>query len=76
MNYLRFEGKDSQLLFTYGGKDYIITSVKDWQDMVETIHSIPDHTPQSFQCSSSIDFPEEYTDDKELIELCYDIRSI
>jgi len=76
MNYLRFTGEDDQLLFTYGGKDYVIKSRKDWLEVVEYIHSIPEHTPQSFQCSSSIDFPEEYTDDKELIELCYDIRSI
>ena len=75
MNYLRFEGKASQLLFTYNEKDYVITSKQDWAAAVEDIRSNPDHVDQSFQCSSSIDFPEEYTTDKDLIELCYAIRS-
>lgn len=29
----------------------------------------------SFMCSSSVDFPEEYTENKEVIELCGLIRN-
>jgi hypothetical protein len=76
MNYLRFQVKDDKLLFTYNGKDYVINSKKDWADAVEDIRSDPDHELQSFQCSSSVDFPEEYTDNQDLIELCYAIRSM
>lgn len=75
MNYLRFTGENDTLLFTYNDKDYVITSKADWAAAVDDIRSTPNHTPQSFQCSSSIDFPEDSTDDKELIELCYAIRS-
>lgn len=75
MNYLRFTGKDDQLLFTYNDKDYVITSISDWKAAVEDIQSQPNYTPQSFMCSSSVDFPEEYTDNEELIAICDAVRN-
>lgn len=74
MNYLRFVGKANQLQFRYNDKEYIITSFEDWNAAIKDIKSAPNYTPQSFQCSSSIDWPEDETDNKELIELCYAIR--
>lgn len=75
MNYLRFTVVDNALLFTYDSKDYTIHNIAEWETAVEDILLRTNNQPQSFQCSSSIDFPEEYTDDQELIELCYRIRS-
>ena len=75
MNYLRFEGKNNTLLFTYNEKDYTITSLDDWDAAVKDIVLNPDYTPQSFICSSSIDFPEEYTDNQDLITICESVRN-
>lgn len=75
MNYLRFVGKANQLQFRYDDKEYIITSFEDWNAAIATIKSAPNYTPQSFQCASGIDWPEDETNDAELIELCYAIRS-
>jgi hypothetical protein len=75
MNYLRFNSQ-GELLFTYREKDYTINTIHDWEvAMLDILGDDPDQELESFQCSSSIDFPEEYTDDQELIELCYRIRS-
>jgi len=76
MDYLRFTGEDT-LLFTYNEKDYVITSIDDWEAAVADIKSHPNYTEgsTSFMCSSSIDFPDEYTNNQELIDLCFAIRS-
>lgn len=75
MNYLRFQGKDDQLLFTYNETDYVITGFDDWDAAVADIQSQPNYTPESFMCSSSIDFPEEYTDNEELLAICDAVRN-
>lgn len=75
MNYLRFQGKDDQLLFTYNEKDYVITGLDDWVAAVTDIQAQPDYEPASFMCSSSIDFPEEYTDNEELLAICDAVRN-
>ena len=76
MNYLRFNSQ-GVLLFTFFEKEYIITGFDDWDTAVVDIKQNPEYHPDhmSFQCSSSIDFPEESTDDQELIDLCYAIRN-
>jgi len=74
MDYLRFTSHNV-LLFTYNDKDYTINSIKDWEEAVKDIQAHPDYVKSSFMCSSSIDFPEESTDNQELIDLCYAIRS-
>lgn len=76
MDYLRFTSDDT-LLFTYNDKDYTITSLDDWEAVVADIKTDPNYTEgsTSFMCSSSIDFPEESTDNQELIDLCYAIRN-
>ncbi len=50
-----------------------ITSVQDLQDLVDRL---ADETGREItvMCSSSLDFPEEYTEDQELINLCHQIR--
>lgn len=75
MDYLTFT--DGVLKFTYNEKDYTITSIDDWEAAVADIKTDPNYTEgsTSFMCSSSIDFPEESTDNQELIDLCYAIRS-
>lgn len=75
MNYLRFTGEDDTLLFTYDDKDYVIASLDDWEAAVADIQSHPDYEPTSFMCSSSIDFPEEYTDNKDLLAICNAVRN-
>ena len=52
--------------------DYVtlyIKSVDHWNSFVDELGTI------GCMCSSSLDFPEEYTDNKEIIELCDLIRS-
>ncbi len=74
MDYLRFT-TDGTLLFTYNDKDYTITSLEDWHAAVADIKANPDYTPTSFMCSSSIDFPEEYTDNEDLLAICDAVRN-
>jgi len=71
MDYLCFTS-DNSLLFTYDNKDYIISSIDDWKAAVADIKSKPTYVKgaTNFMCSSSIDFPKEYTDDEDLINLC------
>ena len=74
MNYLRFKS-DGKLVLTFFEKDYVINSIDDWDAAVEDIHQNPmyDIDPHLI-CSSSIDFPEDETDDEDLIKLCYAVR--
>ncbi len=75
MDYLRFT-TDGNLLFTYNDKDYTITTLEEWNATVlDIIMSNPDFERQSFICSSSIDFPEEYTDNPDLIAICDRVRN-
>jgi len=76
MDYLRFQS-DETLLFTYNDKEYIIASISDWEAAVADLKTHPNYTEgnTSFMCSSSIDFPEDETDNQELIDLCYAIRN-
>jgi len=47
----------------------------DKGDPVEiTPENVYDVLPDSFMVSSSIDFPEEFTDDQKVIDLCRKIR--
>jgi hypothetical protein len=39
-----------------------------------TEENMYDELPESFMVSSSIDFPEEFTDDEKVIALCRKIR--
>jgi hypothetical protein len=76
MNYLRFNSQ-GELLFTYREKDYTINTIHDWEvAMLDILGDDPDQELESFQCSSSIDWPEDETDDEDLIKLCYAIRSV
>lgn len=75
MNYLRFKGVDNVLTLTFFDKDYIISTIDDWDTAVEEIRTNPLYEiDQSLYCSSDIDFPEECTDDEDLIRLCYAVR--
>ncbi len=40
-----------------------------WDDTIVPVHSMDD-LPDTFYCSSSIDFPEEYTSDPAVIAFC------
>ncbi len=73
MNYLRFSA--GELLFTYNDKEYTINNSADWTEAIEDIVSMSDGQPDGFMCSSSIDFPEDETDNQELIDICYAVRS-
>ena len=55
--------------------------IKSENEIAEFAHEIcvtndgnPDECDLIVLCSSSLDFPEEYTDKKEVIELCRKIR--
>lgn len=50
---------------------YIISSKKDFNKLIDSgeIEGV------DFICSSSVDFPEESTDNKEVIEICKFLRS-
>jgi len=74
MNYLKFTGAGVLLLTADDGTDYEIGSGADWLAATEDITKNPNYSPTLIS-SSSVDFPEEYTDNKELINLCYAIRS-
>jgi len=56
--------------------------MRDRDDNLHDIHTAEDFKAvwqslgcDSFMCSSSVDFPDEYTNDESFIELCQDIRS-
>lgn len=75
MNYLRFAGADNVLTLTFFGKDYVINSLDDWEEAVNEIKDDPRYQyDNDLMCSSDIDFPEECTDNAELIDLCYAVR--
>ncbi len=74
MNYLKFTS-DGNLLLTFYGKDYTISTLEEWDAASAEIaaHELYpiDHT---LMCSSSIDFPDEYTNDEVLIAICDAVR--
>lgn len=46
--------------------------VKTWEELVAWCQ---EHGVDNFMCSSSLDFPEEYTKSKKIIALCDKIRN-
>lgn len=46
--------------------------VKNSDDIIRVLN---ENDSDCFYCSSSIDFPEEYTDNEETIRFCREIRS-
>lgn len=74
MNYLKFNGH-AHLQLTMFDKEYIISNLDEWyaaRDEIVENPLFPEHS--QLMCSSSIDFPEEYTEDEDLIAICNAVR--
>ena len=75
MNYMKFNS-DGNISLTMFGKEYIIANLDEWysaRDEIVAHEHFPEHA--DLLCSSSIDFPEEYTDDEDLIAICDAVRN-
>ena len=74
MNYLKFNS-DGTLQLTFYEKEYTISNLDEWYAARDEIVENPLFKVDcSLMCSSSIDFPEEYTDDPDLIAICDAVR--
>jgi hypothetical protein len=79
---LKSDGTAVKISILRGPKDadeyvYAKTYAEALQFMVDILDKYyPDQEPQvSITCSSSIDWPEDYTDDPQIIALCDKIRN-
>lgn len=74
MNYLKFTD-DGKLSLTYWEKEYIIGDMDEWRAARDEIvaHKMFEHD-STLICSSDIDFPEDCTDDEDLIAICDAVR--
>ncbi len=46
-------------------------TVRTWDELNEAVRRRKEETGETYvMCSSSVDFPDEYTDDQEVIDLC------
>lgn len=42
--------------------------------IIESLHHLQKEAPEGCMVSSSVDFPEEYTEDPNVIEMCRNLR--
>ena len=74
MNYMKFNN-DGHIHLTMFEKEYVISSMDEWEDACADITKnplFPEHS--SLMCSSSIDFPRDETDDEDIIAICNAVR--
>jgi hypothetical protein len=74
MNYLKFNSA-GVLELTMFEKEYVISNLEEWYAARDEIVANPLFKVDcSLMCSSSIDFPEDCTDDEDLIAICDAVR--